>query len=135
MPKAYVLTLTWFSIIRESKEQSSYEQHASYYEQSRTEDFFYFILEEDSNDANRNHGDYNIKRILGLLVHLELKESFQNPVDLFPKYYQSTHDCCYVHQDSKTQISLTVNTKQIGTNSQMTATTNWQIFCKSLNKT
>ena len=134
MQRTDILLLTRLGEVRESKEHSCYEEHTAHDKQAWTENLFYLILEEYAYDTHRNHRDDDIEGILCFLIHLELEESLQNPINFFPQNDQCTQHGCYMNHDSKSKVILSVNAKKISTDSQMTATAYRQILCETLNE-
>ena len=94
----------------------------------------YLVFEQQADNAYRNHRYNNVEHVFRLVVHLELEQALQNPVNLAPQNDERRQYGSYMHSNGKHQILLTIlHTKQGLTNSQMTATADGQILCQSLN--
>ena len=127
-----MLALTRLGEIGECEQQGCEKQTAAHDEQTRTEDFLDIVLEEHTYDAYRNHRNDDIEEVFCLGVHLELEESFQNPVDFFPQYDEGAEHCCYVHHYGERKVVLALHTEECRADCEVAATTNGQVFCESL---
>ena len=129
-----ILFLTGFSKVRESQQSRRHQQHDTHNQQSGTKDFFDLVLEEESHDGHRNHGDENIDHVAGTLVPFPFEKILENPNDLAPQDDDGTEHSGHMKNHGKRQVRLTVgkSEKRLA-DSQMTATADRKIFRETLN--
>ena len=125
--------LTGLGIVGENEQYGSNQQHDAHDEQAGTKGFLNLILKEYTHDAHRDHRHQNVEGVLGLGIHLELKEAFQNPVDLLPQDDERRKHRGYMYSYGKLQILLTVDAKEMRDDREVTTRADGQVLSESLN--
>ena len=117
--------------VGEGEEQCGDAQAYTHYHQTG-EVSFYLVLEEQTYDAHRNHRHDDVQGIFRLFIHLKLKQSLQDPVNLTPEDDQCRKNRSHMHSHSKLQVIGSFDTEKCGENGQMTTRTDGQILRQSL---
>ena len=114
--------MTWLGIVGEDKQGSCHEQHDAHNQQAAAKNFLHLILKEKAHDAHGNHRHEDIEEILGLVVHLELEQTLQYPVNFAPQDDEGAEHRSHMDQNGKREVIGALDAKQITTDGQMATT-------------
>ena len=127
------------------REQACRDEQANADNHEAAEIGLNLVFEEESYDADGNHGYDDVERVVLFLVERaytvlaghdgvsSLEESFEYPCHLFPEDEKRAAHRSHVYGDGEREYLVgVVHTEQAAGKCQVSATADWQELCESL---